>query len=143
MLKGRVMTLTVQDVFAMFEPFGIASKKVNATLDACDDRRAAYNSFEGMKTLVQLRWDEMVAGDVSQETLDKLRPTYERLMKISLKNYTPRPIETEADKKLGRDIVSDLMKGNIDGIMETMEEVKRERVKKFSDAFRQVMKDKK
>ena len=74
----------------MFEPFGITARQVNATLAACRDRSHAFNTFESLKTRVQMRWSDMVGGDISPERIDELRPAYERLMKIRLTNYTPQ-----------------------------------------------------
>ncbi len=85
------MALTLQDVFSMFEPFGISSAEVTTALNACKDKSEAFNRFEGLKGLVSVRFEEMRMGDVSKERLEEVRPIYERLIGISLKNYTPQP----------------------------------------------------
>lgn len=85
------MALSLQDVFAMFEPFDITSAEVTTSLNACKDKSEAFNRFEGLKGLVSGRFEEMRMGDVSKERLEEVRPIYERLIGISLKNYTPQP----------------------------------------------------
>ena len=86
-----VAKLTIQDVFEMFEVFGISSARVNRILDNCKDRSQAFNVFEGLKAQVTIRYEDMRAGEVSAERFQEIKPTYERLMKISLKSYKPKP----------------------------------------------------
>jgi hypothetical protein len=81
--------LTIQDVFDMFEPFGIRAERVTAVLNSCKDKGEADNAFEGLKGLVTARYEEMRGGGVSSERFQKVKPIYERLIKISLKNYNP------------------------------------------------------
>ena len=75
----------------MFEPFGIDAEEVTTALNTCKDKSEAFNRFEGLKGLVSVRFEEMRMGDVSKERLKEVRPIYERLIGISLKNYTPQP----------------------------------------------------
>jgi hypothetical protein len=81
--------LTIQDVFDMFEPFGIRAARVTSVLNACADKGEAEEAFEGLKGVVTERYNEMRSGDVSPEQFRKVKPIYERLMKIGLKNYNP------------------------------------------------------
>ncbi len=95
--------LTIQDVFAMFEPFGISGAKVNAILDNCKDRSQAFNVFEGLKAQAMVRYEEMRAGEVSAARFQEVKPIYERLMGISLKNYTPKKKKPQSDKPIDRE----------------------------------------
>lgn len=86
--------LTIQDVFAMFEPFGISAREVNETLDRCKDRSAAFNVFEGLKARATIRYEEMRSGEVSAVRFQEVKPLFERLMGIKLKNYNPKRRKT-------------------------------------------------
>ncbi len=123
--------LTIQDVFAMFGPFGISAQRVNRILDSCKDKSQAFNLFEGLKAQVTIRFEEMRAGEVSVQRFQEIKPTYERLMGIKLKNYTPKKKSQKQsgsgkirDSKTFNQVLSlgDMMaKGDVDGIMKLLD----------------------
>ena len=90
--------LTLQDVFDMFEPFGIQSSRVIVVLASCDDKEQAASAFENLKLVVRDRYKQMQSGSVSAARLREVKPVYERLMNITLKNYNPpRSADSELD----------------------------------------------
>ena len=95
--------ITIQDVFAMFEPFGMSAKQVNSILDNCKDRSQAFNVFEGLKSQVMVRYEEMRAGEVSAAKFQEVKPIYDRLMGIMLKNYTPKNKRPKPSAQVDRD----------------------------------------
>lgn len=101
-----VAGLTIKNVFEMFEIFGIPASQVNQTLDECEDKLQAFNAFEGLKIQATIRYEEMQSGEVSAAQLQEAGETHERLMKISLKNYTPKK------KKAPRRDIKDLYNTN-------------------------------
>ena len=123
--------LTIQDVFAMFEPFGISSQQVNRILDSCKDKSQAFNLFEGLKAQATIRYEEMRGGEVSVQRFQEIKPTYERLMGIRLKNYTPKRKPQKQtgsgkirDSKTFNQVLSlgDMMaKKDVDGIMRLLD----------------------
>jgi len=80
--------LTQSDVFKMLEPFGIPSNRVVEVLDSCADKDEAFKAFEGFKY-----------GEVSAQRFQGVKPVFERLMRISLKNYTPKKKEKPTDEE--------------------------------------------
>lgn len=132
--------LTIQDVFKMFEPFGISVQKVTKTLNACEDRSAAFNAFEGLKCLVTLRYEEMRGGDVSLERFKEVKPTYERLMSIQLKNYTP-PKKKEPEKKKDPKKSASSNKDTLSDLIDEMKMRKSKSFQRMSDWAR-MMKEK-
>lgn len=92
--------LTLQDVFSMFEPFGIRSERVIAVLNSCDDKEQAAEAFENLKLVASNRYDDMRSGSVSTQKFQEVKPLYERLMKISLKNYNPPKRDSDVDAKV-------------------------------------------
>lgn len=143
------MKLTIQDVFKMFEPFGIPAQEVADYLNASKDKTQAFNVFEGLKARVQLRWKEMVEGEASLAEVQALRQTYERLMKISLKNYSPPapPPPKKPPPKDGSDFMDSLLKGDVDGAMkaagDVQDRVARKRMDIFGKHFRDAMNENK
>lgn len=125
--------LTQSDVFMMFEPFGISSERVVEVLDSCADKSEAFNAFEGLKSLATIRYEEMRSGEVSAARFQEVKPTFERLMRISLKNYTPKkknPPTEEEDKEKMRNskavrqmakISRMLKKGDAAGLMKLLD----------------------
>ena len=91
--------LTQADVFKMLEPFGIPSKRVVEVLDSCADKDEAFKAFEGFKSLATIRYEEMRDGEVSAQRFQGVKPVFERLMRISLKNYTPKKKEKPTDEE--------------------------------------------
>ncbi len=91
--------LTQADVFKMFEPFGITSERVVEVLDSCADKDEAFKAFEGLKSLATIRYEEMRDGEVSAQRFQEVKPTFERLMRISLKNYTPKKKKDPTDEE--------------------------------------------
>ena len=91
--------LTQADVFKMLEPFGIPSKRVVEVLDSCADKGEAFKAFEGFKSLATIRYEEMRGGEVSASRFQEIKPVFERLMRISLKNYTPKKKENPTDEE--------------------------------------------
>lgn len=92
--------LTLQDVFDMFEPFGIRSARVTAVLNACEDKEQAQEAFENLKLVVKRKYEQMRSGEVSAQRFQKIKPLYERLMNITLKNYNPPKKDSEIDAKV-------------------------------------------
>lgn len=125
--------LTQADVFKMFEPFGIASERVVEVLDSCADNGEAFRAFEGLKSLATIRYEEMRGGEVSAQRFQEVKPVFERLMRISLKNYTPKkkkPPTEEEDKEKMRNskvvlqmakISKMLKKGDAAGLMKLLD----------------------
>jgi len=107
-----VAKLTLQDVFDMFEPFGIRAARVTAVLNACEDKEGAADAFESLKLVVKRRYEKMRSGDASAQKLQEVKPVYERLMNITLKNYNPpKPEESGIDSKVRRAAkIHDLLK---------------------------------
>lgn len=91
--------LTQADVFSMFESFDISSERVVEVLDSCADKDEAFNAFEGLKSLATIRYEEMRSGEVSAARFQEIKPTFERLMRISLKNYTPKKKKETTDEE--------------------------------------------
>lgn len=91
--------LTQVDVFKMFEPFGILYERVVRVLDSCADKDEAFRAFEGFKSLATIRYEEMRGGEVSAQRFQEVKPVFERLMRISLKNYTPKKKEKPTDEE--------------------------------------------
>lgn len=95
--------LTLQDVFDMFEQFGIRSARVTAVLNACEDKEGAADAFENLKLVVKRRYEKMRSGDVSAQKFQEVKPVYERLMNITLKNYNPpKPKDSEMNANVRR-----------------------------------------
>ena len=85
--------LTLQDVFDMFEPFGIPAARVIAVLNSCENKEEAAAAFEDLKLIVTKRYEK---GEAIE-----LESIYKRLMNISLKNYTPpKPEDSGVDAKV-------------------------------------------
>jgi hypothetical protein len=125
--------LTQADVFKMFEPLGITSERVVEVLDSCADNGEAFRAFEGLKSLATIRYEEMRGGEVSAQRFQEVKPVFERLMRISLKNYTPKkkkPPTEEEDKEKMRNskvvlqmakISKMLKKGDAAGLMKLLD----------------------
>jgi len=125
--------LTQTELFKMFEPFGITSERVVDTLEACGSKEEAAQAFEGLKSLATIRYEEMRSGEVSTQRFQEVKPTHERLMRICLKNYTPKkkkPLteDEENEKVLGSKSVRKLAEvgnllknGNVAGLMDLLD----------------------
>lgn len=70
----------LDEVLDMFEKFGMPRDYVRQAMAVGE---SAFNAFEGLKSVLLLQWEEM---PVSQQ--QELKPTYDRLMRISMKSRT-------------------------------------------------------
>lgn len=76
--------MKLNEVIALFKLFGFTEEYVRTALAAGD---TASEAFERLKTVLQLRWFE-VCQESSVAKQKELRPSYDRLMAISMKSRT-------------------------------------------------------
>lgn len=123
--------LSMNDILAMFELFSFTRSYVNDALAKARDKDDAFDIFEGLKTQLQARWLNL-QSDLKSERIKQLRPAFERLQKIKLKNYKP------PRGRRAREVARDVM-GTVNEVMGIAKEVteaeRKRRVDRFSRAY--------
>jgi len=133
--------LTLQDVFGMFEPFGIPKSQVIETLNACEDKHEAAKAFLGLKVMAYGNYMQMESKGLSNLRRIELMAITERLKKIELKNYNPPTTkEPNLDSKVRTtaNIYDMLKRKDVDGLMGMLDpdsHANRDRANKFVDSL--------
>jgi len=86
--------MTLVEIIEMFKLFGFHEKHLRAAMAGGN---SAFNAFEGLKLTLQIRWGEM-CQELSVTKQKELRPTYDRLMKITMKSRTTKADQAEQEQ---------------------------------------------
>lgn len=90
---------TLTEVIEMFGEFGFTEREVRTALGAGDN---AHNAFEGLKLQLEIKWGE-INVERGMETIEKLAPIRDRLLKIKMKSRkTKKAAKAEKKQKVHR-----------------------------------------
>lgn len=113
----------LQEVIEMFGEFGFSAEEVRRVLGTGD---SAHNAFEGLKTLLQLKWADM-NQELGTDRLKALKPIYEKLMGLKI---TGR--KTKRDVKAKRKATAKRM---AEDMMDRLEARKQRNMEHFMEAL--------
>lgn len=81
--------MKLSEVIADFREFGFSESEVRRSLAAGD---SSFNAYEGLKILLQLRWDEMRC-ELDEDLMEGLKTVYDRLMGLKMTSRTTKQQE--------------------------------------------------
>lgn len=117
--------MKLAEVIEMFTLFGFTGSEVRYCLSSGD---SAHNAFESLKIQLEMRWADINMSE-SPDKVKRLKPTYERLMGMTMKSRTTKAdVEAkkkEKAKKLARDMMASVERQkqrNVEAFMETLGE---------------------
>jgi hypothetical protein len=85
----------LNEVIEDFGEFGFSGSEVRRALGAGD---SSFNAYEGLKILLQLKWDEMRC-ELDADFLEGLKPVYDRLMGLKMTSRTTKHQEDVLSEK--------------------------------------------
>ena len=137
--------MKLAEIIEMFAKFGMPESYVRHMLAQGD---SAHNAFEGLKTILQLRWGEM-CQELSAERQQALRPLYDRLMNIRMTSRTTQAQQRNQAKgkisEMFREMYEDQKKARLSEVFDFAAEcaVREEERKKRRAAKKKAKKDEK
>lgn len=98
--------MKLDEMVKLFEKFGFHEAHVRAALAQGD---SVFNAFEGLKTTLMLRWDEMNQTE-GMDKLRELKPLYEKIMGMKLKSATKQSDVARERAEAAVDAAEDAMR---------------------------------
>lgn len=97
--------MKLSEVIADFREFGFSESEVRRALAVGD---SSFNAYEGLKILLQLRWDEMRC-ELDADLMEVLKTVYDRLMGLKMTSRTTKQQEeviSEDERRKMKEFIS-------------------------------------